>query len=69
MKKAKVIHIRVPQYEYDMLQILSKKRHSTHSSIIRTALLLYFDSLKLTPPPDLDKSPSGEDLLRSIHAR
>lgn len=66
MKNARVIHIRVPQYEFEMLQAAAKKRHCTHSSIIRTALLLYFEGNKQTPPPELDKTPSGEDLLRSL---
>jgi hypothetical protein len=66
MKNSRVIHIRVTQFEFETLRAMSKKRHCTHSSILRTALGLYFESLKLTPPPELGKTPSGEDLLRSL---
>jgi len=66
VKNSRTIHIRVPLYEFECLQALAKKRHCTHSSIIRTALLLFFEGQKLAPPPRLDKTPSGEDLLRSL---
>jgi hypothetical protein len=66
MKHAKVINFRVPEYEFRMLSNVARKRKCTHSAVIRTALLLYFESLKETPAPDLEKTISGEDLLRSL---
>jgi hypothetical protein len=67
MKRNEVIHVRLSR---DILlhlhNVIRQKPGSTRSDIIRTALLLYFDSIKIPPPAQLDNTPSGEDLLRSI---
>jgi len=66
-KKQEVIHVRLQRDVLDQLHAVVRSRPgATRSDVIRTALLLYFESIKLPPPARLDATPSGEDLLRSL---
>jgi metal-responsive CopG/Arc/MetJ family transcriptional regulator len=68
-KKNEVIHVRLQRDVLDQLHALIRERPgATRSDIIRTALLLYFESIRPAPPAALEQSPSGEDLLRSLNA-
>jgi Arc/MetJ-type ribon-helix-helix transcriptional regulator len=67
MKKCETIHVRLPKEVLEQLHNLIRSRPgATRSDVIRTALLLYFESIRPALPAQLDKSPSGEDLLRSL---
>jgi metal-responsive CopG/Arc/MetJ family transcriptional regulator len=66
-KKQETIHVRLQRDVLDQLHALIRSRPgATRSDIIRTALLIYFESIKAPPPAKLEESPSGEDLLRSL---
>jgi metal-responsive CopG/Arc/MetJ family transcriptional regulator len=67
-KKAETIHVRLPKDVLaDLHNLIRSRPGSTRSDVIRTALMLYFESLRPAPAAQFDKSPSGEDLLRSLN--